>query len=443
MISFMNILNQTVSLLVTIVYVIISSVTGLIAGFNTELPVTPADFSPVLRFCVCSDVHLNAGDGSPAEDEKFRALFDDVYAYSERQNYKSLDALVVAGDFTGSGVEEQYKKFLSIVDEKINDGTQLLCCMGNHEFIKYRDEDASVGYDVYKKFISEDVDTHTIINGYHFIGVSYSDDGKTFTDKMLWLEKQISDAEKDTPDMPVFVYQHPHPFSTVYGSVNWSDFAVRLVLTKHPSVVDFSGHSHYASNDPRSVWQGSFTAVGTGAVTTLMTNQGYIAGDNDVDYNSGSCWIVEADKEGNIHLMDYDLVSHKFFESADYYLKNVSDPHNHLNNWVNYVSLDTEPVFPENASLLVSLDDEGNSILSIPEASARFGTENYKIVVYKGIFNKTFSDTVPSAYCCVDKQSTEVNLGKLESGTYKVRVTPNSPYAKSGKALKTEFIIGE
>lgn len=443
MISFMNILNQTVSLLVTVLYVLLSSVTGFVAGFNKDLPSAPADFYPAVRFCVCSDVHLNAGDKSPLEDEKFRSLFKDVYEYCGNQSYDSLDALIVAGDFTGSGEPEQYEKFLSIVNDNIKNETQLLCCLGNHEFIKYRDEDASVGYDVYKRFISEDVDTHKVINGYHFIGVSYSDDGKTFTDKMIWLDKQITEAEKDTPGKPVFVYQHPHPFSTVYGSVNWSDFAVRLVLTKHPSVVDFSGHSHYASCDPRSVWQGSFTAVGTGAVTTLMTNQGYIAGDNDVDYNSGSCWIVEADKFGNIKLMDYDLVSHKFFDNAVYYLENVTDPENHLNNWVNYVSLDTAPVFPVNAELKLSCDNDGNTILTIPEASARFGTENYKIVVYKSFFNNVYSATVPSAYCCVDKNSTEVNLGKLDNGTYKVRVIPNSPYAKSGKMLKTEFTIGE
>ncbi len=143
--------------------------------------------------------------------------------------------------------------------ENKKEETQVLAVLGNHEFIDYRDVDATVGYDVYRKYVNEDVDTDIVINGYHFIGVSYDDNGSTFSGKTEWLDERLAKATEEDPDKPIFVYQHPHPTLTVYGSVNWGDMDTRVVLSKYPQVVNFSGHSHYAASDPRSVWQGEFT----------------------------------------------------------------------------------------------------------------------------------------------------------------------------------------
>jgi hypothetical protein len=82
-----------------------------------------------------------------------------MYEYAEGCEYKSLDAVIVAGDFTGGGAEKEYEMFNKIIKENKKDETQLLTILGNHEFIDYRDVDATVGYDVYRKYVNEDVDT--------------------------------------------------------------------------------------------------------------------------------------------------------------------------------------------------------------------------------------------------------------------------------------------
>ena len=156
---------------------------SLVGGVNKQPPEAPEDFTPVLRFAVCSDVHLS-GEENQANAKRFAALYNDTYDYAATQSYKGFDAVIVAGDMTGGGREPEYVMFKKIIDENCREGTRTLVCMGNHEFIEYRDYDATIGYDVYKKFVSEDVDTHTVINGYHFIGVSYADDGKTFKSKV-------------------------------------------------------------------------------------------------------------------------------------------------------------------------------------------------------------------------------------------------------------------
>lgn len=399
-----------------------------------EPPKTPDDFTPVVRFAVCSDVHL---DGSPMQPAAIRLgqLYDDSYAYAQSSAaYQSLDAVLVVGDFATTGAPIEYARYNNIVKAHIKPGTQHLEVLGNHEFISYRDEDASVAYDVYKQYVYPEVDRHDVINGYHFIGVSYDEDGKSFTGKLLWLKEQLDAAVKDDPDKPIFVYQHPHPFSTVYGSINWSDFSIRTLLELYPQVVDFSGHSHYASSDPRSIWQGSFTAVGTGSLKAYMSNLNYVSGDEDAPGESGGFWIVEADAQGNVRLKLYDSVSRCFFDNVDYYLPNPAKEENRPYIWDNSMSLDTPPYFPKNAAI-TGERDKWDAVLHFPDATGYYEAENYKIVVSDGKMKPVWEGTVLSDYVRAGLTGVTAKLGDIPDGTYTVRVTANSPYETEGETL--------
>ena len=430
---FSNLTGQFLFRFLTGVFTAVFALMAIPFPVNKELPSAPDDFTPVIRFAVTSDVHLDGDPEQPAA-KRLGELLVDSYDYAEGEYYKNLDALAVVGDFATSGSDEEYELFNKIMDDYLRPGTELLAPLGNHEFIKYRDEDASVTYEHYKKLIHEDVDRHLIINGYHFISCSYSEDGKTFGSKKEWLEANLDAAVKDTPDRPVFVFQHPHPFATVYGSVNWGDFTIRTILEKYPQVIDFSGHSHYAASDPRCIWQGAFTAVGTGSLSALMGNLNYIEGDEDAPGESGSFWLCEADAEGNVRLRLYDIVSHRFFEKNDYYLTGITKKSAHVYNWNNLKSLDTAPEFPEGAAVKAEKDNEGNTVLVFPDAEGFWGAEDYKIVV-KGGAGEVFASTVISDYVRADSTEMRVNIGQIEAGEYSVRITPYSPYAKAGKTL--------
>lgn len=430
--------NQFIFKFLTLFFTVEFGVFSLLGGVGKELPKTPDNFKPVVRFTVCSDVHLNGKESDNAV--KYNSMFKDAYAYAESCEYNKLDAVIVAGDMTGGGAQEEYDQFNLINNANIKEGTQFLSCLGNHEFIDYRDEDPTVGYTMYQKNVNKDVDTHTVINGYHFIGVSYSDDAKTFNGKLSWLRKQLDIAVKDTGDKPIFVFQHPQPFNTVYGSINWGNFSIKTVLVNYPQVIDFSGHSHYASSDPRSIWQGTFTAVGTGSITTLMGNLDYISGDEDAPGESGSFWIVEADKNGNVRLMDYDVVNHRFFERNDYYLTDITKQSAHRYTWGNMKSLDTAPEFPENAKISAEINDDGSISICFPDADCFWKTEDYKIIVSNGTEN-VFDETVISNYVRSVSNNMNVNLGELSAGKYEVIITPYTPYAKSGDPLYGIFEI--
>lgn len=404
------------------------------------MPKKPSDFVPVLRFAVCSDIHLDGNDKQDAA-VRLRELFSDMYSYSSLSSYKSFDALLVAGDFTSGGAEEEYQIFNKIVSESIKEETVLLTVLGNHEFINYRDEDATVGYKVYKKYISEQVDTDTVINGYHFIGVSYDDNGKTFKGKIDWLKERIDNAVSEAPSKPVFVFQHPHPFATVYGSINWGDTDLRKLLSKYPQVVDFSGHSHYAPSDPRSVWQGEFTAVGCGSLAAFMGNLNYIEGDKDAPGRSGGFRLCEVDKDGNMCMMLYDSEKRMFFPDSVYYFTDIADSSKRAYSWFRQKAADTAPLFSDSANISTEINENGESVISFPDAKGNYSAENYKISVKDKNGRCVFAKTVISDYVRADKNDVIVNIGRLEKGEYKIKISAFSPYAKKGGILEKNFRI--
>ena len=435
-----NVFSQLIAQFLTSLIGFSFALTGANGSASSQPVKTPDNFTPVLRFVVCSDIHLNGEEDQEAA-KRFRNLFADMYAYGENSEYTNLDAMLVAGDFTGGGAEKEYEMFNKIIAESMKEGTQLITVLGNHEFIEYRDVDASVGYDVYKKFINENVDTDIVINGYHFIGVSYDDDGKSFTAKMQWLNERLANATKEDPTKPVFVMNHPHPFLTVYGSVNWSDMALRTVLSKYPQVVDFSGHSHYAASDPRSVWQGQFTAVGCGSLSAFMGNLNYIEGDKDAPGESGGAWLVEVDAKGNVSMKLYDIANRMFFGNVDYYFTNLGNKSARTHTWSQQKSLDTSPVFLENSVVTSTVAENGDVVITFPQAKGYYEAENYKIKVTDSNNKTVYEQTVISEYVRATDADMSVNIGNLAQGEYTVKVESYSPYAKKGEQLKNTITV--
>lgn len=283
-----------------------------------------ADFEPVLRFAVASDVHV-ADTGSDQEERRLAQLFEVAYDYADNYDgYTGLDAAFFVGDVSDRGTAYSLQKFFDIVDENVREGTQIRATMGNHEFY----DDAAVAYATFLRVSGyEDDDAHLVIGGYHFIFISPNERGKGYAAvKQNFLRDALAEAAADDPTgcKPIFVFQHHPNTDTVYGSsTSWGVEELMEFLEPYPQVVDFSGHSHFPMNDPRSVWQDSFTALNTG---TLSYYEMDLAGVKD-DYifgtdrlggyavkatgarDAGQFYLVEVDENHAIRVLGYDLLS--------------------------------------------------------------------------------------------------------------------------------------
>lgn len=421
----------------TMLFTAFFSVISIGTGTGKTPPEVPEDFEPVLRFAVCSDVHLN-GEEDDVNATEFREFFTQSYEYSKKSKaYKNLDAVMVCGDFTNWGREKEYKMYAEIVSEELKGDTKHLNCMGNHEFIEERETEGINAFDNYRKYVSESFDTHEIINGYHFIGLSYSDKDENYSDeKIQWLKAELDKAVADTGDKPIFVYQHPHPTLTVYGSINWSEIKISLALKDYPQVIDFSGHSHYNASDPRSIHQGKFTAMGTGGITGLEGNVNYIDGNAGTTIPSASYEIVEVDADGNVRIRVFDAFLDMFYPENDYYLPLGEK----FYTWGNLKSLDTKPTFAE-GEIEGGFGPQGELYIEFPAAKGYYDAASYNITVKNSDGKTVFCSSVISRYVRAIEDGMFVDAGVQEEGEYSVKITAVSPYAKTGDTIEGKFTV--
>ncbi|MFD1178238.1 LamG-like jellyroll fold domain-containing protein [Paenibacillus puldeungensis] len=262
-----------------------------------------------LTFAVWSDVHIN--DEASIQDDKFAKALTTVNNMAP-----NLKAYVMVGDLTNEGSQAQYTRFLYTLNKYSMAGVKKLYTMGNHDYWNgyYAGQPPEVSQKRFTDNLGAEINTHEVIDGYHFIQVSTESNevNGIFTEAKPWLEKELANAAAKAPDKPIFVSIHQPSKNTVYGSDDWGWENQELydVLKKYPQVITFSGHSHYALNDERSIYQKDFTSIGTGALTYIELEDGKLGGSippSPYDFSQGL--LVEVDKTTNavrVKRLDFD-----------------------------------------------------------------------------------------------------------------------------------------
>lgn len=242
---------------------------------------------PVCTLGVISDIHIKADD--PESRENFRAALIQLSAKSAESSAATIDGILVVGDLANNMKPEQIRIFKetyeSVFDPK---SVPLVHCYGDDHDLVWSDPLSGERIREYTKIFGEsyyrcDIDPdaiaagnrHAVIGGYHILALEpagrrpivYSDATKK------WLADNLKEITQNEPDRFVIVMTHPMISDTVYGSElgggAWATEDLTEILSEYPQTVVFSGHLHFPLNDPRSIMQTGFTAVGTGAVRYL------------------------------------------------------------------------------------------------------------------------------------------------------------------------------
>lgn len=357
-------------------------------------PKDTGDFTPVTRFIVTSDSHITTiGDVQTSRLEKMIKM---GYKIAEKdEEYNKLDAVLVAGDITDMGTKIAFGSIKAATKPVLKGDTQFLATVSTSH------DDRSLGkesLELYESVMGQETDFHRVINGFHFIGVSASKipDEHYSEYQMEWLKEQLDTAVADDPSKPIFVIQHEHISNTVYGSSDFEgwgmpDFAE--ILKDYPQVIDFSGHSHYPINDARSIWQGEYTALGTGGLYYTELTVDDIKTFHPTDYRFVSTfWVVEVDANNRIRLRAVDLSAQEYL--CEYILDNPLDrkytPENRM-------AEAKPPVFSGKAKVNVVAN---KAIFSAAESA-----DGMPVFIYR-------------AYA-VDADGNRTEIGKSVSGYYK------------------------
>lgn len=409
---------------------------GLLGGFAQVIggnvtdgfPSTPDDFVPAIRFVVFTDSHNN--------NARVGAMIDTAYEmFDDDEKYQGIDAFCSLGDFSSVGTESDYDNFIATLNEHIRPETKAVCILGNHE----TKQDYSL--DLFREKFGYDPFNVTEVNGFSFISLSSYPHVTEWTyprSVIHWAKQQLAAVEKKNDGRAVFVLQHPHNFATVYGSSFYCEPQLNNIWSGHSEIVCFSGHSHFPSCDPRSLNQSSYTNVGCGAIDRFELEKNCIINQHPDNYDKAAEFtVVEADNDGSVHILGYDLNSGTCFRDA--YIDDVNDVKNYTYSYKNMKRHDPAPVFSDDTSGRAVQNENGEWILSFDEAEDNFIVHSYTVKITDENGKRVYREKLLNDYYFFDGDNiADFNIGAetLQSGkTYKVKITAENAYLRSSKPI--------
>lgn len=236
-----------------------------------------------LKFGVVGDAHI------PNIETLEKNLYN---AFSELKRRK-IDLLITAGDICDQNQVWAYEMYKTILDDVFKtERPKMLAVSGNHDLwrrVHVYDDSATENLKKYNG--QKDINTHIVMDGFHFIGVtSYpyfngrdkDTSGAAEASKRGdyayikdWLEKQLNKACAES-DKPVFVITHFPPKNTLPGSYKTQldgNETLYELFKKYPQVISISGHTHFSLFDEKSIHQRDFTSVNAGSLHCVCCTQ--------------------------------------------------------------------------------------------------------------------------------------------------------------------------
>lgn len=311
----------------------------------------PHELSPVfdeskiaLSLAAISDVHIEGS--SDAYANKFTAALNQLKAKAAESDANGIDGVLVVGDLIQRAEITMAQNFKALYEDVFKPTeVPMIYTIGNHDMNpKYDRTPSTVAQSVAMantfgdEYFKTDIDNtmrnnyearHCVIGGYHILAVTPNGDQPiTYSPNVItWLDQQLDAITKTDPNRYVIVLTHPMIYNTIYGSLlgedggvwtstlpnYWATRVLTGVLEKYPQVVSFHGHLHFPINDPRSLWQGKWTALGCGSTRYMAIEPAGWEGIsstptvmNDAN-NFSQGYLVQFDVNGNMRIVKMDF----------------------------------------------------------------------------------------------------------------------------------------
>ncbi len=386
------------------------------------------DSAPILRMLVISDVHNQGGRLAKAIDATWR--------YAQTQEYKGFDAVVIAGDLTDNGTDDElsgimtaYKNAVAATGQSI----PLISCMGNHEFgNKTHTADENAQYVArFEKHVGHKATQEFELKGIKFLALSPSNHSGDYTAATTFALEKLKTYDKEKP---VFVIQH-YPFAnTVFGSEgSKSSDILREVVGKRTNVIDLSGHSHAPITNLRTLYQqkNGFSAYNCGSFTNTLAMYGDINGSGYYQSEQFSIFEVYSDNVTDVKL--YDLATDKFLDTT--YQIGAK-----INNTLDFLEKATDkPFFKEGAKAEIASVGPTAVSVSFPRGDDDDKIEKYRVDILDSSGKSVANSAVTSYYFRTDPPATltQAVTGLKEGTEYTATVTAVDFYGNESEPLKS------
>ncbi len=292
---------------------------------------------PLYSFEVISDLHVTAPDDYKGAEFDGRGNNDRVIsAFTDiTENRKDSSGVMVVGDLTNYGKDEEYAVLGNMVSEYIPD-IPISYTIGNHAFYSRGEaagfEDSWTAFRNYAGWSDEDgYYRYFKMNGDYFIFLGtegYLEGADTAwgyysETQREWLRSLLYEAS--LTDANAFVFMHQSIEDTVSGSFKsrgqwWNgindDALMKEVIESYENTFLFTGHSHWNLNS-----YGPFINGGdTGASYYNTASAGYLWGDDDVSLPGSEGLHVEVYPDAVV-VKGRDFEEQKWIPNVNTYVK--------------------------------------------------------------------------------------------------------------------------
>lgn len=311
----------------------------------------PRELSPVfdeskiaLSLAAISDVHIEGS--SDAYANKFTSALNQLKVKAAESDANGIDGVLVVGDLIQRAEITMAQNFKALYEDVFKPTeVPMIYTIGNHDMNPKFDwtpstvaQSVAMANTFGDEYFKTDIDNtmrnnyearHCVIGGYHILAVTPNGDQPiTYSPNVItWLDQQLDAITKTDPNRYVIVLTHPMIYNTIYGSLlgedggvwtstlpnYWATRVLTGVLEKYPQVVSFHGHLHFPINDPRSLWQGKWTALGCGSTRYMAIEPAGWEGIsntptvmNDAN-NFSQGYLVQFDVNGNMRIVKMDF----------------------------------------------------------------------------------------------------------------------------------------
>ena len=447
-------------------YLCLAALLVCVAAFSKDFN----DKKIVLNLAVMSDTHVDGPNTVPAY--KFRSALIQSRDFAAR--FGGLDGVLLAGDLVDSPAWDA-RKYTQIDDwKRLYESvfnpveTPMVYAVGNHDIWKewttntYREAKQftrRLGPDYYRTDVGDPElrDSlecrHCVIGDCHILCLT--PDGRdpvVYPERVInWLDETLAAITAKHPDRYVLILTHAMIYHTVYGSElddsypkhngYWSTRVLTDILKKYPQAVIFGGHLHFPLNDPRSIWQGAFTSMGTASVRYMaIDNGGYenmagltIMRDKD-EFSQGL--LLQFDNKGNLRVQRMDFYNQTTI-GEPWVLKHPARDGSHLQKYSHVAR-----AAANKAPVLSTLEAEGGE----GKLSVRFaaGTDDefvhtYFVTVRRGgetvCTKKILSDFYHEPQTSLMKKAWSLEI-PLESGEYEIELSARDSWDAVSNTLR-------